>query len=192
MDKDKEFKASKDRANAAGACGLSVIRCSEIVKTSVDDILEALRDGEDKDFKALSERIAKALKSMQNDVSDVTTLGTKVAAGSFNQEVALQRKLLIASKQGSLIKDTLSQCLPTAILTFDDKGSRIKDALEAARAHPRPSYQPKSSSRSFFKDIPKKSFYPSKPESKSFSAPAKSTGNGRGRFQKGRGGGRKK
>ena len=146
LSKDIRFKESKERADIAGACGLTFLRSAEIMDTAVNDLLKTLQ-GIDKD--TLDAASAQLIK-MQNDITDISTSGTKVVAGFFNLEVSAQRKLILASKVGSSIKDTLAFCPPTSELLFEAKGTRIKDALEAARsdrsAGRTSSYQPRKSS----------------------------------------------
>ena len=194
LSKDIRFKESKERSDIAGACGLAFLRTAEIISTSVEDLRNSLHGIDE----AVLEKATKKLVQMQNDITDISTSGTKVVAGFFNQEVSTQRKLILTSKVGSSIKDTLSFCPLTSELLFEAKGTRIKDALEAARsdrsAGRTSSYQPRKSS--YKKPYSKK---PSAPKSSSDykvsdpSAPKeKRSGNYRGRSQRGKWSGHKK
>ena len=154
--KDPRFKESKDRADVAGACGLSFLRSAEIVDATVPEILKTLQDID----KETLDVVSTLLVRMHNDIMDTSTSGTKVAAGAFNAEVAAQRKLVLASKVGSSIKDTLAFCPPSSGLLFQAQGSRIKDALEAARADRsagRSSFGGKSSFRKSYSKKPSSS-----------------------------------
>ena len=91
--------------------------------------------------------------------------GTRLAAGAFNKEVDIQRKIILKSKVGASIKNTLSMCPPSSSLLFKDKGSRIKDALDAARV------ESKSSSGGYHRFQPYKQPYKGRHSKKPYSAP---------------------
>ena len=111
----------------------------------------------------------------------MVNLGTIVDAGVFNREVVVQRNLISSSADGAKIKDTLSSCPPSSLLLFEDSGSRIKDALDAARSSARPStywgskrFLPKSRSK-------KPASSPAEPKVSSSVPSATPAGKGKGR-----------
>ena len=193
QEKSLPFKDSKHRADFAGASGFAHIRMGEIISASIEQVLTALRVHDGLDHEAISSIVSSILKDMQVDVAQVITLGTKVDAGVFNQQVAVQRKIISSSSGGYKIKDTLSSCLPSSLHLFRDSGSRIKDALDATRSSAQTSayagkrsYYPKSQSKK-----PKASA-PAGPKTSVAAPSPKPAGKGKGRSRKGGKGGQQK
>ena len=187
---------SRFRTDLAGTSGLAHLRTGEIVSASCDEILTALRDHDGSDHGVISSSISSLLRKMQEDVAQMVNLGTSVDAGCFNLETLLQRSFYQNSSVGAPIRDTLSSCPPSFLLLFSDPGTRIKDALDAARSASHfSSSQAKKSGRGGAKSQSKKrGSCPAQPRSsaapKAPAAPSASyAGKGRGRS---RGGGQQK
>ena len=64
LEKSTTFKESKDRANFAGASGYAHIRTSEIIASSIMQVLTVLRDHNGLDHEAISSNISSTLKDM--------------------------------------------------------------------------------------------------------------------------------
>jgi hypothetical protein len=151
----KAFKEATLHMDAAGACGLSLVRCGELVHAilgkdsplikkmkdacmgespqDVDSLLVVLRD-------SLGE-----LNSIKKEVSKVSLVGSKIAAGIFNQGIEEQRCLVCGSPAA---KSTLEVCKLSLTHLFGDDDARLDKVLEAAkfsRFHSAP-YRPKAPS----------------------------------------------
>lgn len=158
---DKIFKESRERADVAGACGLSLIRCGEIVSASVSDLMENIK-ADDFDFESFRASMKEKLTKLQNGVNETVELGTRVAAGAFNQEVKVQRNQVLNCRLGRPIKDTLESCDPTSIHLFEDQASKIKEAVLASRIQPSTSFKsnfPRRGSSKFRPSSEKKESY---------------------------------
>jgi hypothetical protein len=139
----KLFKDEVLRTDAAGACGLSLVRCGKLAHATlgkespviirmkdaatgvspqdVDSLLAVLRD-------SLGE-----LDSIRKEISKVLLLGSKIAAGIFNQEIEEQRRLVCDSPAAKAVKSTLKVCKPSLTHLFGDNDMRLDKVLEAAK-----------------------------------------------------------
>lgn len=212
LQKQTAFKRSSSRADEAGAGGMLFLRQAELGQHAVDETVvhrqkiqkvldncdrildncdlftgkEELFTGKEElkvALKALDERWGKLV----SDSYAVSQVGTLLEAGRFNEEVKVQRDLVLSTKEGASIKSTLDLCLPSSNILFKDSvPSRIKEALAVARvrAPPPRSFQ-QDKSRPFSKPSYKKTSY-KKPYFKKDSPYEKKSGNGKGRSRGGK------
>jgi hypothetical protein len=87
----------------------------------VDSLLAVLRD-------SLGE-----LNADKKEISKVSNVGSKIAAGVFNQGIEDQRHLVCDSSAAKAVKSTLEVCKPSLTHLFGDDNSRLDKALEAAK-----------------------------------------------------------
>jgi hypothetical protein len=138
----KAFKEEVQCTNATGACGLSLVRCRELAHATlgkespviirmkdaakgespqdVDSLLAVLRD-------SLGE-----LDSIRKEIYKVSLVGSRIAAGVFNQGIKEQRRLVCDSPVKA-VKSTLEVCKPSLSHLFGDDNTRLDKALEAAK-----------------------------------------------------------
>jgi hypothetical protein len=112
----KAFKEEVQCTNATGACGLSLVRCRELAHATlgkespviirmkdaakgespqdVDSLLAVLRD-------SLGE-----LDSIRKEIYKVLLVGSRIAAGVFNQGIKEQRRLVCDSPAAKAVKST--------------------------------------------------------------------------------------
>jgi hypothetical protein len=139
----RAFKDEVLRTDAAGPCSLSLVRCSELAHTTlgkespviirmkdtakgespqdVDSLLAVLRD-------SLGE-----LDSIRKEIYKVSLVGSKIAAGIFNQGIKEQRRLVCNSPAAKAVKSTLEVCKPSLTHLFGDDDTKLDKALEAAK-----------------------------------------------------------
>jgi hypothetical protein len=153
----KDFKKASLRTNAAGTCGLALVRCGELdfaalgkdstlmtrIKDAcsgespqdVDSLLFVLRDTHEE------------LSEVRKGISKISNVGSRIAAGSFNQGIEDLRRLVWESTAAKLIRPTLELYKPSLSHLFGDD-AHIEKALEAAKFKPYQAtpYRPKSSS----------------------------------------------
>jgi hypothetical protein len=139
-------RAFKDEVlcmDAAGACGLSLVCFGELAHATlgkespviirmkdtakgespqdVDSLLAVLRD-------SLGE-----LDSISKEIYKVSFVGSRIAAGIFNQGIKEQRRLVCDSPAAKAVKSTLEVCKPSLTHLFGDNDTRLDKALEAAK-----------------------------------------------------------
>jgi hypothetical protein len=116
----------------------------------------------------------------------VSLVGSRIAAGVFNQGIKEQRRLVCDSTAAKSVKSTLEVCKPSLTHLFGDNDSRLEKALEAAKFSPglqpyRPKspYHFRSSDSQEGRDKRRKTPYP-KPSYKKPSYKPRSSGKGHG------------
>jgi hypothetical protein len=192
---NKAFKDEVLRTDAAGACGLAFVRCGEIAhatlgKTSklVTAIKTAVADDSPQDVASLKEVLRVSLEELntvKREVERVSLVGSKIAAGVYNQGIREQRRLVCNATAAKCVKSTLEVLKPSLTHLFDDEDSRIDKALEAARFSPghqpyrpkAPFYRPDSQGARGRKSKP---YYPGPRQQKKSSYNPRSTGKGPG------------
>jgi hypothetical protein len=152
---NKAFKDEVLRTDATGACGLAFVRCGEIAhatlgKTSklITAMKTAVVDDSPQDADSLREVLRVSLEELNTvnkEVERVSLVGSKIAAGIYNQGIKEQRRLVCNSNAAKCVKTTLEVLKPSLTHLFDDDDSRIDKALEAARFSPgHQPYRPKA------------------------------------------------
>jgi hypothetical protein len=66
-------------------------------------------------------------------VERVSLVGSRIAAGVFNQGIKEQRRLVCESTEAKPIKSSLEVCKPSLTHLFGNNETRIDKALEAAK-----------------------------------------------------------
>jgi hypothetical protein len=97
------------------------------------------------------------LKEAKRDIFKVTNMGSKIAAGMFNQDVVELSDVVTSISPGKDIRSTLQVCKPSLTHLFGDEGGPIETALDAIKHslpraptfHQHPSFS--ASSRHSFK-----------------------------------------
>jgi hypothetical protein len=118
-------------------------------------------------------------------------VGSKIAAGIFNQRIQVQRYLVCESISAKCICLTLEFCKPSLTNLFGRDESRIDKAVEAAKYRPYQAapYRSKASSNFCSSDsqegrdrkkvpYPKKSYKPNRRSSGKVNGPASKKGEG--------------
>jgi hypothetical protein len=152
---NRAFKDKVLRTDAAGACGLAFIRCGEIAhatlgKTSklIAAMKSAAADDSPQDADSLKEVLQvsfEELDTVKKEVERVSLLGSRIAAGIYNQGIKEQRRLVCNSTAAKCVKSTLEVLKPSLTHLFGDDDSRIDKALEAAKFSPgQQPYRPKA------------------------------------------------
>jgi hypothetical protein len=76
------------------------------------------------------------LKAIKKEIFKVVNVGSKIAAGIFNQGIEEQRVLVCVSSSAKAIRSTLELCKPSLTDLFGRDESRINKAVEAAKYRP--------------------------------------------------------
>jgi hypothetical protein len=147
----KPFKEAVQRTNAAGACGLALVRCGELAYSALGQgselmtlVSDAISGESPQDAASLLKTmhlIKGNIKDVRHALADTANVGARLAAGSFNQGIDEVRRQVWDSPLAKVVKPTLECCPPSSTHLFADDG-RIKEALEADRRRP---YQAASS-----------------------------------------------
>jgi hypothetical protein len=151
----KPFKDEVMLTDAAGACGLALVQCSEIAHACLGKnsavivrMKAAATGGSPQDADSLLEVLRDSLgelDSIHKEISKVSLVGSRIAAGVFNQGIKEQRRLVYDSTAAKSVKSTLEVCKPSLTHLFGDDDSRLEKALEAAKFSPGlQSYRPNS------------------------------------------------
>jgi hypothetical protein len=142
----KDFKEATLQTNVAGACGLALVRCGEMAFSALgkdSDMMTCLHNAISGDSPQDVESLLSTLRDTNEDLADIgkglgkiANVGSRIAAGSFNQGIKDLRHLVWESTSAKPIRPTLELCQPslTSYLFGDD--ARIKEALEAAKYKP--------------------------------------------------------
>jgi hypothetical protein len=149
------FKDEVLQTDAAGACGLAFIRFGEIAHATLgkgSDLIMAMKsaaaEGSPQDADSLREVLRVSvgeLDTIKKEVERVSLVGSRIAAGVFNQGTKEQRRLVCESTEAKHIKSTLEVCKPSLTHLFGEDESRIDKALEAAKyTHGLQPYRPKA------------------------------------------------
>jgi hypothetical protein len=141
----KPFKEAVQKTNAAGACGLALVRCGELAYSALGQgselmtLLNSAISGESpQDAASLLKtlhHIKGNIKDVRHALADTANVGARLAAGSFNQGIDEVRRQVWDSPLAKVVKPTLECCPPSSTHLFGDDG-RIKEALEAERRRP--------------------------------------------------------
>jgi hypothetical protein len=198
----KAFKTSVQKTDAAGACGLSLVRCGELAHAALgkdSPLIQRMKGacvGESPQtmdaFLGIVRDSLDELKRVKKEIFQVANMGSKIAAGIFNQGIQEQRDLVCDSTSAKSVCSTLELCKPSLTHLFGRDESCIDKLVEAAKFRPyqASSFRPKapSSHRSsgfqegqYSKKAPyskgKKSFQPRKTTGKT-KGPASRRGEG--------------
>jgi hypothetical protein len=129
----------------AGACGLALIRCSELAFSLLGkdySIMSRLHDAISGDSPQDAESLLQVIRDTKEDLVDVrkglgkaANVGSDIAAGFFNQGVEELCHLVWESPLSKAVKPTLEVCPPSLTHLFDNN-VRIREALEADRRRP--------------------------------------------------------
>jgi hypothetical protein len=113
----KAFKDEVLRTDVAGACGLAFIRCGEIAhatlgKTSklISAIKTTVTGGSPHDADSLRKVLRDSpeeLDTIKKEVERVSLVGSRIAAGVFNQGIKEQRCLVCEAPAAKQVKSTL-------------------------------------------------------------------------------------
>jgi hypothetical protein len=141
----KDLKEAMLRTNVAGACGLALVRCGEMAFSALgkeSDVMKRLSLVLSIDSPQDPEMLLSALRDTQEDLTDIhkglgkiANVGSRIAAGSFNQGIDDLRQLVWESAAAKPIRPTLELCQPSLTHLFGDD-SYIKEALKAAEFKP--------------------------------------------------------
>jgi hypothetical protein len=129
--------------DVAGACGLSLILCGKFTHATlgkesplIKRMKDACRGESPQDVDSLLAVLRDSLgelNSVKKEISKVSNMGSKIAAGIFNQGIEDQRHLVCDSPAAKAVKSTLELCKPSLTHLFSDDDSRLDKALEAAK-----------------------------------------------------------
>jgi hypothetical protein len=152
--------------------------CAGESPQTVDALLGVVRDSLDK------------LKAIKKEIFKVANVGSKIAAGIFNQGIQEQRDLVCESTSAKSIRSTLKLCKPSLTHLFGGDESRINKAMEAAMYRPYQAAPYRSKAPSSFRSsdsqegwdckkapYPKKSYKPCRSSGKA-NGPASKKGEG--------------
>jgi hypothetical protein len=141
----KDFKEATLRMNVAGTCGLVLVRCGEMAFSALgkdSDVRKRLSNAISGDSPQDVEALLSTLRDTQEDLADIhkglgriANVGSRIAAGSFNQGIEDQRHSVWESTAAKPIRPTLELCQLSLTHLFGDD-ARIKEALEAAKYKP--------------------------------------------------------
>jgi hypothetical protein len=139
----KLFKEAVLKTNAAGACGLALGRCGELAHAALgkdSPVIVRMKEAcsgespQDADsLLAIMRDSLEELKEVKKEVFKVANMGSKVAAGLFNQ--GIERLLVCGSSAAKAVRSTLELCKPS-ITHFFSGDVCIKEALEAVKHRP--------------------------------------------------------
>jgi hypothetical protein len=113
--------------------------CSGESPQDADSLLTVLRDS----FEELNE--------VKKEISKVSNMGSRVAAGVFNQGIEELRLLVCNSPAAKPIKLTLELQKPSLTHLFGEDDARIEKALEAAKYRPYQAAHYRSKAPSYFR-----------------------------------------
>jgi hypothetical protein len=139
----KAFTDEILRTDAAGACSLFLVRCGELAHATLgkdSPLIIRMKDactGEsaqnvDSLLAVLMDSLGE-LNSIRKEILKVSLVGSKIAAGIFNQGIEEQRRLVCDSPAAKAVKSELKVCKPSLIHVFSDDDARLDKALEAAK-----------------------------------------------------------
>jgi hypothetical protein len=122
------------------------------------------------------------LSGIRKGISKIANVGSRIAAGSFNQGIKDLRRLVWESTAAKQIRPTLEVCKPSLTHLFGDD-ARIKEALEAAKFKPyqATSYRPKSSFNPLSSDAQEGKDWKKQPYQKSNKSFNRSRSSGKGK-----------
>jgi hypothetical protein len=142
----KPFKDEVLRMDAAGARGLALVRCGEISHAALGKnsavivrMKNAATGGSPQDADSLLEVLRDSLgelDSIRKEIHKVSLVGSRIAAGVFNQGMKEQRRLVCDSPAAEFVESTLEVCKPSLTHLFGDDDTRLEKALEAAKFSP--------------------------------------------------------
>jgi hypothetical protein len=142
----KSFKEAVLKTDAAGTCGLAHVRCGEFAHAALDKdspLILRMKEAcagespQDADFLlGLMRDSLEELKEIKREIFKVASMGSKIAAGIFNQGIEEQRLLVCGSSAAKAVRSTLELCKPTITHLFGRDESRIEKAVEAVKYRP--------------------------------------------------------
>jgi hypothetical protein len=93
----KDFKVASLRTNAAGACGLALVRCGELafaalvkdsaVMTRIKDACSGESPQDVDSLLSILRETQEELSEVRKCISKISNVGSRIAAGSFNQGI---------------------------------------------------------------------------------------------------------
>jgi hypothetical protein len=133
------------------------------------------------------------LNEIKQEISKVSNIGSRIAAGVFNQDIEEQQLLVCDSPTAKAFKLTLELCKPSVTHLFGKDDSRIEKALEAAKYRPYQAAPYRSKAPSYFRssDSQEGRDHKRKPYKEPFK-PRRSSGKANGSASKKREGQKKK
>jgi hypothetical protein len=145
----KAFKDAVLKTDAAGACGLTLVRCGELVHAALSrdsPMIKRMKDAcsgelpQDEDaLLGIMRDSLEELNKIKREISKVSNVGSRIVAGIFNQGIEEQRVLVCDSPAAKAVRSTLELCKPSLTHLFGGDESRIEKAMEAAKlGHIRP------------------------------------------------------
>jgi hypothetical protein len=142
----KAFKEATLRTDAAGACDLSLIRCGELAHAALgkeSPLIQRMKDACSGELPQDAESLLTVLRDsleelneVKKEISKISNVGSRVAAGVFNHGIEDLRLLVCDSPAAKPIKSTLELCKPSLTHLFGEDDARIEKALEAAKYRP--------------------------------------------------------
>jgi hypothetical protein len=157
----KALKEAVLKTDAAGAFGLSLVRCGELAHAALgrdSPLIKMMKDActgespQDTDsLLGVMRDSLKELNKIKREISKVLTVGSRIAAGVFNQGIKEQRLLVCDSPAAKAVKSTLELCKPSLTHLFGEDDSRIEKALEAAKYRPYQAAPYRSKAPSYFR-----------------------------------------
>jgi hypothetical protein len=100
---------------------------------------DAATRGSPQDAESLLEVLSDSLGELDSickEIHKVSLVGSRIAAGVFNQGIKEQRRLVCDSTAAKSVKSTLEVCKPSLTHLFGDDDSKLEKALEAAKFSP--------------------------------------------------------
>jgi hypothetical protein len=132
----KAFKDEVLRADAAGACEIAHATLGKNSKL-ISAMKSAVTGGSPQDADSHREVLRVSLDELdttiKKEVERVSLVGSRIAAGVFNQGIKEQRHLVCDAPAAKHVKSTLEVCKPSFTHLFGDDDTRLDKALEAAK-----------------------------------------------------------
>jgi hypothetical protein len=144
--------------------------CSEEFPHYMDSLLSILKETHQE------------LSEVRKGISKISNVGSRIAAGSFNQGIEDLHRLIWESTAAKTIHPTLELCKASLTHLFGDD-ARIKKALEAAKFKPYQAtpYRPKSSSHPRSSDAQEGKDWKKKPYQRPNKSNNRSRSSGKGK-----------
>jgi hypothetical protein len=124
----KAFKDAVLKTDAAGACSLAHVRCGELAHAALgkdSPLIQRMKDECAGDLPQTADALLgvmndslEELKAIKKEFFKVTNVGSKIAAGIFNQGIEVQRVLVCDSTSAKSIRSTLELCKPSLTHLF--------------------------------------------------------------------------
>jgi hypothetical protein len=132
----KAFKEATLKTDAAGACGLALIRCGELAFAALGKESPMIQRMKDACTGESLLSVLREVNEVKKEISKISNVGSGIAAGVFNQGIEDLRHLVCDSTTAKPIRSTLECCKPSLSHLFGDDEARIEKALEAVKFRP--------------------------------------------------------